>query len=158
MLTAVICAAYLMSMVLANVLVAVLGPWFSPINSFVLIGFDLVARDWLQMRLRPLHLLALIVAGALITLLVSPGAWRVALASSCAFSLAALADWAAFSRLRNQRWMVRSNGSNVAGALVDSVAFPTIAFGVFMPGVVALQFLAKVSGGAAWSALLRRRG
>ena len=43
---------------------------------------------------------------------------------------------------------------DVAGAAVDSIAFPTIAFGVFMPEIVALQFLAKIAGGAVWTYLL----
>jgi uncharacterized PurR-regulated membrane protein YhhQ (DUF165 family) len=54
-------------------------------------------------------------------------------------------------------WFKRSAGSNVAGAAVDSLIFPTLAFGVLMPHIVALQFVAKVLGGAAWSWLLSRR-
>jgi uncharacterized PurR-regulated membrane protein YhhQ (DUF165 family) len=53
--------------------------------------------------------------------------------------------------------MVRANGSNVVGALVDSILFPTIAFGfgAFLLPVVALQFAAKVAGGAVWSFVMR---
>ena len=157
MLTAIVCVAYLLSMVLANITVTVLGPWFSPVNAFVLIGFDLVARDWLHLRLRPLQLLALVLSGSAITVVVSPGASQVAIASGCAFMLAAFADWAVFSVLKDRPWIARANGSNAAGALVDSIIFPTIAFGALMPAVIALQFLAKVSGGAVWSFLLRPR-
>jgi hypothetical protein len=35
--------------------------------------------------------------------------------------------------------------------------FPTIAFGVLMPEIVALQFVAKVSGGAIWSYVLEKK-
>ena len=69
---------------------------------------------------------------------------------------AALVDWAAFARLRGS-WLRRANGSNVAGAAVDSLLFPTIAFGALMPHIVALQFVAKVAGGALWAWLLRGR-
>lgn len=68
---------------------------------------------------------------------------------------AALVDWATFTRLRGS-WLFRANGSNVAGAAVDSLIFPTLAFGVLMPHIVALQFVAKVAGGAIWAALLAR--
>ena len=47
--------------------------------------------------------------------------------------------------------MVRANGSNVAGSALDSVIFPTMAFGVFMPEIILGQFLAKIGGGAIWS-------
>jgi hypothetical protein len=35
----------------------------------------------------------------------------------------------------------------VAGAAVDSLLFPTLAFGVLMPGIVLAQFVAKIAGG-----------
>jgi len=38
---------------------------------------------------------------------------------------------------------------------VDSLVFPTIAFGAFLPAVIALQFVAKVGGGALWSLALQ---
>ena len=44
--------AYAAAMVLANLSVAVLGPWVSPINAFLLIGLDLALRDLLHVRLR----------------------------------------------------------------------------------------------------------
>jgi len=49
---------------------------------------------------------------------------------------------------------VRVNGSNVVSAAVDSVVFPTLAFGSFLPWVILGQFLAKVAGGAVWSLIL----
>ncbi len=71
--------------------------------------------------------------------------------------MSACADWLAYTLLRSKPWLVRSNGSNVVGAAVDSIIFPTLAFGSFMPHIVAMQFAAKVCGGAAWSWLLRKR-
>jgi len=40
---------------------------------------------------------------------------------------------------------------------VDSLIFPTLAFGALMPHIVAMQFVAKVAGGALWSWLLNKR-
>jgi hypothetical protein len=44
----------------------------------------------------------------------------------------------------------------VAGAAVDSLVFPTLAFGVLMPPIIAMQFAAKVSGGAIWAWLISK--
>jgi hypothetical protein len=47
---------------------------------------------------------------------------------------------------------------HVAGAAVDSLLFPTIAFGALMPHIVLAQFVAKVAGGAFWAWLISRLG
>lgn len=147
---------YAAAMIGANLSVAAFGPWVSPLNSFFLIGLDLALRDWLHMRLRPLQMLALIVATGALTYVLNPAAGTIAVASASAFTAAALVDWATFARMRGS-WLRRANGSNVAGAAVDSLLFPTIAFGALMPHIVALQFFAKVAGGAVWAWLLRGR-
>lgn len=148
---------YIAAMVTANLMVWWLGPWFSPINSFLLIGLDLTLRDVMHDRLTRWQLLAVICAGGLITWGLNPAAAKIAVASAAAFTASALVDWMAYAYLRAKPWLVRSNGSNVAGAAVDSVLFPTLAFGAFLPHIVALQFAAKVGGGAAWAWLLRKR-
>jgi queuosine precursor transporter len=153
-MSAILAAVYVVAMVSANLLVWWLGPWFAPINSFFLIGLDLTLRDVMQERFTRAQLAGIIVIGGLITWAVNPAAQWIAIASATAFILAALADWAVYSVLRRQRWIVRSNGSNIVGAAVDSIVFPTLAFGAFLPAIIALQFLAKVGGGAVWSLLL----
>lgn len=152
---AILIAIYIAAMVTANLLVWWLGPWFSPINSFVLIGLDLTMRDVMQERISRSQLAAVIVVGGAITWLVNPAAKQIAIASAVAFILSALADWLAYSVLRSKSWFIRSNGSNVVGAAVDSVLFPTLAFGVFLPHIIAMQFAAKVAGGAIWSFVMR---
>jgi hypothetical protein len=146
-----IVAVYILAMVTANLLVWWLGPWFSPINSFLLIGLDLTLRDVLHDRITRTQMFGVILAGGLITFLANPSAQNIAIASAIAFGLSALADWVTYGLLRNRAWLIRVNGSNVVGAFVDSLLFPTIAFGAFLPHIVLLQFLAKVSGGALWA-------
>ena len=146
---------YAVAMTLANLSVAAFGPAISPVNAFVLIGLDLALRDWLHVRLRAWQMLALIVAAGVLTYALNPAAGEIAVASSAAFTAAALVDWLTFSRLRGS-WLFRANGSNVAGAAVDSLIFPTLAFGALMPHIVLLQFVAKVLGGSLWAALLAR--
>jgi hypothetical protein len=150
-------AVYILAMVAANLLVWWLGKWSSPFIAFFLIGLDLTLRDVMHDRLTRWQMLAVVLAGGAITWAVNPAAAHIAIASATAFTLSAAADWLAYTYLRDRPWLVRSNGSNVVGAAVDSVIFPTLAFGSFLPHIVALQFAAKVGGGAVWSWLLRKR-
>lgn len=154
LLTAI--AIYGSAMILANLSVAAFGPAISPVNAFVLIGLDLALRDWLHIRLKAWQILALILATGLLTYLLNPAAGKIAIASACAFTAAAVVDWATFFKLKGS-WLFRANGSNVAGAAVDSLIFPTLAFGALMPHIVAMQFIAKVAGGSIWAYILNKR-
>ena len=130
------------------------------INAFLFIGLDLTARDglhevwsgsglWWRMG-------TLIATGSFLSWGLNHNAGRIALASFVAFAGAGLVDAAMYHVLRRHPRLLKINGSNIVAAVVDSVLFPTIAFGMFMPWVIAGQFLAKVAGGFVWSVLLRR--
>jgi uncharacterized PurR-regulated membrane protein YhhQ (DUF165 family) len=147
--------SYAIAMTLANLSVAAFGPAVSPINSFFLIGFDLAMRDWLHVRLKQTHMIALIAGTGVLTYVLNPAAGMIAIASASAFTLAALVDFAVFRKVSGS-WLKRSNTSNIAGAAVDSVVFPTIAFGALMPHIVLMQFVAKVAGGAIWAWAISR--
>lgn len=151
-------AAYVAAIVTANLLVAEYGPSVTIINAFVLIGLDLTLRDylhdtWHDHRLR--NMAALIVGAGVLSYALNPAAGRIALASSVAFVLAASVDWGVYTAAARWPWLARSNASNVAGAAVDSVVFPALAFGwpLLIP-IVAGQFIAKVTGGAVWSLVM----
>ena len=148
--------AYAVAMVAANLLVATFGPAISPINAFLLIGLDLTLRDWLHVRLKTWQMGGLILGTGALTYLLNPAAGMIAVASAVSFLVAALVDWVVFIKTTGS-WIKRANISNTAGAAVDSLLFPTIAFGVLMPEIVALQFVAKVSGGAVWSYVLEKK-
>lgn len=148
--------AYATSMIAANLTVAAFGPVVTPINAFLLIGLDLALRDWLHVRLKPWQMGALILGTSAITYLLNPAAQTIAIASAVSFCVAAVADWLVFVRMPGS-WFKRSASSNVAGAAVDSLLFPTLAFGALMPQIVLMQFVAKVAGGTLWTWLLSRR-
>lgn len=148
-------AIYAVAMTVANLLVAKFGPSITPINAFVLIGLDLALRDWLHVRIKTWQMGALIASTGLLTYALNQQAGMIAVASAVAFTAAAVIDWSVFARLSGS-WIKRSNVSNVAGAAVDSVVFPTIAFGVLMPQIVAMQFVAKITGGAIWSLVINK--
>lgn len=152
--------SYIAAIVCANLTVAHFGPWFSPINSFLLIGLDLSLRDrlhdvWQGEKLWP-RMLGMIATAGAISYVLNPSSGVIAVASVVAFCAAALADAGAYHLLRDKPFLQRANGSNIAGSLVDSVLFPTIAFGALMPQIVALQFGAKIAGGAVWAFILWR--
>ncbi len=148
-------ALYAAAMTFANLSIAHWGPWVSPINAFLFIGLDLTLRDWLHTRLKAWQMGGLIAATGLLTYVLNPAAGMIAIASAVSFTAAAVVDWSVFMK-SSGTWFKRSTKSNVAGAAIDSLLFPTIAFGALMPQIVVAQFLAKVVGGVMWSVLLTR--
>lgn len=150
-------AIYISAITAANLLVWWLGPWWSPFNSFLLIGLDLSLRDKLHDKHGFWTSLSLVASAGVISFSINPAATQIAIASVVAFIAAGIADAAVYQVLIKRPAMFRMNGSNVAGATVDSIIFPIIAFGVLMPHIVALQFVAKVTGGAMWTYALNRK-
>lgn len=150
-------ALYLTAIVSANLLVAHFGPALSIITAAVFIGLDLSTRDALHEKWRGqlwLRMGALITVGSFVSWAVNRDAGKIALASMIAFGAAATVDAVLYHFLRKRPWLQKSNGSNVLAAAVDSLVFPTIAFGGFLPAIVLGQFAAKVGGGFVWSLIL----
>ena len=153
---------YLVAIVLANLSVTYfMGtfPEITIVNAFLFIGLDLTARDQLHEAWRDNHLVpkmaALIAAGSLLSWLLNRNAGPVALASFVAFAAAATVDTISYQLLGSYPRWLRINGSNVPSAAVDSIVFPTLAFGSFLWTIVLGQFLAKTLGGFLWSLLFR---
>jgi queuosine precursor transporter len=152
--------AYLAAIAAANLLAARFGPGITVLNALLLIGLDLSLRDRLHDAWRGRQLVwrmgLLVAGGGLISYLINRDAGRIALASTVAFTAAAVTDALVYHSLRRRSFQVRANGSNVPAAAVDSVLFPTLAFGSFDPLITLGQFLAKTVGGAAWAFILDR--
>lgn len=146
-------AAYASAIIGANLLAAAFGPGVTPITAFVLIGLDLTLRDWLHLRLSPLRMALLIVLTGGVSYGLNSAAGTIAMASAVSFMFAALVDWWVFAKLQGS-WQRRVNFSNVCGAAVDSLLFPTLAFGALMPEIVLAQFVAKTIGGSLWTLVL----
>lgn len=149
-------ALYAVAIAAANLLVATFGPAVTPINAFFLIGLDLSLRNWLALRIPAPQMLALIAASAGLSYVVNPATGTIAVASMVAFTASALADWLTFRTVPGS-WLRRSIGGVTVGAAVDSLVFPTLAFGALLPGIVLAQFIAKVAGGSIWTWLINRR-
>lgn len=149
---------YLAAIVAANLTVAMWGPGVTVINALLFVGLDLTARDKLHDAWHGNGLVwkmgALIATGSILSWALNQNAAQIALASFVAFAAASVVDTAAYHMLRRRAWWQRVNGSNALSAAVDSVLFPQIAFGAFLPLIVVGQFAAKVLGGAVWSWIL----
>lgn len=151
---------YLVAIVAANLLVAQFGPSVAILNAFLFIGLDLTTRDRLheQWAGRGLwwRMFVLIASGSLLSWLLNANTGPIALASLVAFAAAGVADALTYYALGGRSYLVRVNGSNVVGALADSLIFPWLAFGAWLPLIVTGQFAAKVLGGALWAIVLRK--
>ncbi len=152
---------YLAAIIAANLTVAWFGPSVVIVNAFVFIALDLTSRDRLHATWQGRGLVwkmgALIASGSLLSWLIDGAAGPIALASFIAFAVSATLDTLIYQLLRERAYMVKVNGSNVVSAAADSILFPTLAFGVFLPWIILGQFVAKVAGGALWAYLLRPR-
>jgi queuosine precursor transporter len=89
-------------------------------------GLALGLRDLVQESLGRRWVLGAILAGAVLSALVSP---HFALASGAAFLLSEAADFAVYTPLRARSWPWAVILSNVVGDVVDSCLFLLLAFG-----------------------------
>lgn len=148
------------AIVAANLTASTLGPSVTPVIGFTMIGLDLTLRDKLHDRWSGRHLwlrmFTLIAGAGTISYLLNPASSQIATASVTAFCVSSAVDALAYQSLKHKPWVVRANGSNAAGSAADSILFPMIAFGAFLPEIVALQFAAKLAGGALWSGIIAR--
>jgi uncharacterized PurR-regulated membrane protein YhhQ (DUF165 family) len=110
------------------------GPCLIPVgfgltapSGVLMVGLALVLRDVVQMRLGRRWSLAAIAAGAVLSALVAPPALVVA--STVAFALSELADYAVYTPLAERRLTLAVVASGAVGAAIDSAAFLLIAFG-----------------------------
>jgi queuosine precursor transporter len=152
---------FLVAIIAANLSASYFGPVASIANAFFFIGFNITCRDklhdsWHNNNLI-LKMALLILTGSVISYCINASAGRIAIASFIAFALASVADTIVYGILFKRARIVKINTSNMASSLVDSVAFSTIAFGSFMPLIVAGQFVTKMFGGFLWSLILTRR-
>lgn len=140
MSTGLLAAAFMATIVAANVALALFG--------LVPVGFGLVApagvyfaglgftlRDLLHDQGDRRVVLLAILAGAVLSSVVSS---RFALASGAAFLVSELADYAVYGPLRRRGWLRAVVASNLVGLVVDSAVFLVLAFGslAYLPGQV----------------------
>lgn len=149
---------YLVAIVAANLIVASVGAWITPLTGFLFIGLDITTRDklhdsWENSGL-VLKMALLISSGSVLSWLFNRNSGQIAIASFVAFAVSATVDAIVYAVVRGDKFE-RVNWSNLASAAVDSVLFPAIAFG-WPPSmeIVYGQSTAKIAGGLFWSLIL----
>jgi len=128
------------------------GPCLVPVapglmapSGVLLVGLALVLRDPVQRRLGIVYGLGAIVAGAAISGLLAP--FSLVVASTMAFLLSELADFAVYTPLQKRGLVLAVLASSVVGLVADSIVFLWLAFGSF-------DFLLGQIVGKAWMVLL----
>lgn len=121
------------------------APYLMAPSGVLMIGLALVLRDLVQRRLGRTWSLAAIAAGALLSGLVAPPA--LVMASTAAFLLSELADFAVYTPLQERRLVLAVVLSSLVGLTIDSLVFLYLAFG-------SLDFLLGQIVGKAWMVLL----
>ncbi|MBR0643362.1 VUT family protein [Plastoroseomonas hellenica] len=119
------------------------GPCLIPVapglmapSGVLMIGLALVLRDLVQRRLGLRFAFAAVVAGTALSALLAPP--TLVLASAAAFLVSETADLAVYTPLQRRRLVLAVLASSVAGLVVDSIVFLTLAFGslAYLPGQV----------------------
>ena len=128
------------------------GPCLVPVapglmapSGVLLIGLALVLRDLVQRRLGIAYALGAIVVGAALSGVLAP--LPLLVASTVAFLLSELADFAVYTPLQRRGLLLAVLLSSVVGLVADSIIFLWLAFGSF-------EFLAGQIVGKAWMVLL----
>jgi uncharacterized PurR-regulated membrane protein YhhQ (DUF165 family) len=128
------------------------GPCLVPVapgimapSGVLTVGVALVLRDVVQRCLGLRAGLIAIAAGTGLSAFVAPAS--LVIASGTAFALSELVDFAVYTPLQQRRLMLAVAASSVAGLVVDSIVFLSLAFGSleFLPG----QIIGKI-----WAVLI----
>jgi len=124
------------------------GPGGHPLmapSGVLMIGLALVLRDLVQRRLGRSVAITAIVAGAALSGAVAPP--QLIVASTVAFLLSELADFAVYTPLQSRGLVLAVLASSVVGLVIDSVLFLWLAFG-------SLDYVAGQILGKLWMVLL----
>lgn len=152
---------YLFAIVAANNIVTYFGPSGLLITGFLLIPFDLVARDALQERWKnkiKTKMALLIVSGSYLAFLTNPDTAQVSKASAISFLLAGTVDWVVYTLAQKHSRFFKMNVSNIFSSVADSCLFQIIAFGSFSASLALSQSGIKIFGGVIWSLLFIQLG
>jgi queuosine precursor transporter len=152
-------AAYIACIPLANWMIGHVGtvcvpqgPCLVPVapglmapSGVLLVGLALVLRDLVQRRLGIAFALAAIAVGAVLSGALAP--LPLVVASTTAFLLSELADFAVYTPLQKRGLVLAVLASSFVGLVADSIVFLWLAFGSF-------EFLLGQIVGKAWMVLL----
>ena len=125
------------------------GTEFLAPSGVVIVGVAFVLRDLVQRYLGTIWAIIAILVGAALSIGFSPA--HLVLASTAAFLISELADFAIYTPLHRRRLLLAVLASSMVGLVIDSLVFLWLAFG-------SLDFLLAQSIGKAWMVLLALPG
>lgn len=120
------------------------GPGLLAPSGVLVVGIAFVLRDLVQRRLGKGWTLLAIALGAVLSALLAPP--PLVVASSSAFAISELADFAVYTPLQRRGLVLAVLASSLVGLFVDSLLFLQLAFG-------GLDFLAGQVTGKMWMVL-----
>lgn len=153
--------AYLATIILAAWMVAHIGPvpvgfgLYAPAAAYT-VGITMVLRDLTQDQLGPWPTYAALIAGTILSALVSPG---IALAAAAAWLVSETLDQLVYTPLRKRSLVVAVIASNVVGIIADSTIFLWLAFGnlAYFPGQVWAKLVATLAAVVVLKLIYRHR-
>jgi len=148
---------YILAIVVANNMVNMFGEIGLWITGFLIIPFDLLARDILHEKWKSNHLFKrmflLVISGGLVSFATNPDTLRISLAGVCAFACSGFVNTIAYYLLYKHSKFFKMNASNLLASIADTSVFLLIAFGLrdnFL-SLLVIQILIKFFGGMLWS-------
>lgn len=146
--------SYIGAAVLSNFIVLRYAQYGLIITALFIVPFDFVIRAYFHETWRGWQLFfrlsVLILSASLITFALNHKTMMIAIASFCAFLLAHTSASAFYQLMRKHTYLIKVNGSDIIGAVVDSTVFQLIAFGALSSTISVTQVLLKVLGGFLW--------
>jgi len=145
---------YLLAFIFANFIVLWYGQTGLIFTALFLIPFDFVMRSMFHEQWKGIELFfklgSLVFVASICTYLINKDAQNIAIASSFAFLSAQFVASIFYQLTIKKRYLIKVNGSDAIGILVDSVCFQLIAFSIIDPVITLTQFLLKITGGFFW--------
>lgn len=146
--------AYMIAIVLANLLVLYLGALGLVFTALFLIPFDFVLRCTFHESLKGWRLIlfffVLVCVASIITYGINANAKAIALGSIGGLVSATIASSIFYQLNIKRKAIVKVNGSDIVAIICDTIVFQLLAFGVVDWNVTAGQVLMKAAGGFFW--------
>ena len=145
---------YILAFVISNFLVLKFGANGLLFSSLFFITFDFVMRCLFHESYKGikliLRLFLLVLIAAIITYVINYDTKLIAIASVIGFTSAQIAAGTLYQLLIKKSYLIKVNGSDFIGIIIDSFLFQLIAFSFIDYRITIGQIILKIIGGLFW--------
>lgn len=145
---------YVLAFVIANFLVLKFGALGLLFSSLFLIPFDFIMRCVFHESYKGLKLILklflLVFIAAIITYLINYNTKMIVIASVIGFTSAQIGAGIFYQLFLNKHYLIKVNGSDFTGIIIDSFLFQLIAFSYIDYKITIGQITLKIIGGLFW--------